>query len=185
MAVTEDTVVKAFREGGGVIRCHARPRLREYTVGQHAFNVAGLISIFNPGASSRLLRAALWHDVPERWLGDIPTPLKQMQPDLGGLIKSAEEEIFELLGVDFNLTKEEKIWLKAADMLELFIYAREEIALGNKSAISLARDTIKIIDDLIKNNKFPSRFADYVDSIRESNHMFLPDSVDYLRTEKY
>ena len=176
--------IKAIREGGQVKRCHARPDGgRSYNVAIHSYNMLGLLAVLYPSCSPRLYRAVVWHDVPERWIGDIPTPLKLLQPELAGLIHSAEEEIFEILDVDMSLTPEEEIWLKAVDITELWLWAREEIANKQMSNVELAKDCFKIIKELIEQDKFPEPIKEYVMNIKNEGHRFMPDSVDYLREQ--
>jgi hypothetical protein len=175
-----EAIVKAFREGGSVQRCHARQMLRPYSVAQHSFNLMGLISQFHPEPSAKLLQAALWHDVPERFTGDIPTPVKVLAPNIRVLLKEVEKRINDALQIThhMDLNDEDSIWLKACDMLELWIWAREERALGNTSCEALEKDVTKIIFKLRADDRFPQELFDYylVES-RELTHTFFHDDA--------
>ena len=66
--------------------------------------------------------AALYHDVPELILGDIPATAKWDYPELHQAFERAEKKVMDDLGLNFVLTAEEKNRLKMADMLELIMY---------------------------------------------------------------
>ena len=66
--------------------------------------------------------AALYHDVPEIILGDIPATAKWDYPELHQAFERAEKKVMDDLGLNFVLTAEEKNRLKMADMLELVMY---------------------------------------------------------------
>ena len=174
--------LKIYREGGFVKRCHARQMHREYLVGQHSFNVAGIIMTFCPSPSLALIKAALWHDVPERFTGDVPTPVKQLAPEIRDLLRLVERRVLTAVDEDFEdtLTDKEKEWLKAADMVELWLWAREEVALGNSAACSLEADAYAIILALRSRDKFPQELFDYVLSENKTDHVFLPDNADAI-----
>ena len=111
---------KALMEGGQVERFHCFPHHRPYSVAAHSWNMAALLSALYPGASKRLLQAVLFHDVAERWTGDSPYPLKHhLCPPAGKLLEKIEHRILEEgLGIQMDLSPNERDWLKALDMLE-------------------------------------------------------------------
>ena len=130
-------MVRAIREGGDTERCHTTPHHGSYSVAEHSWGVATLLAILHPDPSRDLLLAGLWHDVHERWTGDIPGSIKWSFSDIliGGINKL--ENTIELgLGIDhvLNLPSEELKWLKACDMLEFWLWSVDQIALGNQNA---------------------------------------------------
>ena len=68
--------------------------------------------------------AALYHDVPEIILGDIPATAKWGYPEIKQAFDKAEQKVFKDLGLVFVLTPEEERRLKMADMLELVLYTK-------------------------------------------------------------
>lgn len=127
--------VRAVREGGNVERAHTTPHHGSYSVAEHSWGVATLLSILHPNPSKELILAGLWHDVHERWTGDTPAPIKWC---LGNVtrdeIKRLENSIESSLGINFDLSAEDLKWLKACDMLEFWLWSMDQRALGNQNA---------------------------------------------------
>jgi 5'-deoxynucleotidase YfbR-like HD superfamily hydrolase len=92
------------------------------TVGAHSYAVSVLIDQLWPDSTKQLIMAALYHDVPEIILGDIPATAKWAYPEIQQAFEKAEKKVFDDLGLIFVLTPEEKSRLKMADMLELVLY---------------------------------------------------------------
>lgn len=93
------------------------------TVGAHSYAVSILIDQLWPDSSKQLIMAALYHDVPEMVLGDIPATAKWSFPEVLQAFEKAEKKVMDDLGLTFVLTPEEKSRLKMADMLELVLYS--------------------------------------------------------------
>ena len=91
-------------------------------MGAHSYAVSILIDQLWPDSSKQLIMAALYHDVPEIILGDIPATAKWDYPELHKAFEKAERKVMEDLGLNFVLTADEKNRLKMADMLELVMY---------------------------------------------------------------
>ena len=127
--------VRAIREGGNTERCHTTPHHGSYSVAEHGWGVATLLAILHPNPSRDLILAGMWHDVHERWTGDIPSPIKWC---LGNVtkdeLKRLAESIDSSLTINFDLSTEDRKWLKACDMLEFWLWSIDQIALGNRNA---------------------------------------------------
>lgn len=127
--------VRAIREGGSTERTHTTPHHGSYSVAEHSWGVATLLAILHPNPSSDLILAGMWHDVHERWTGDMPAPIKWC---LGNItkdeIKRLEDSIESSLGIKFDLPAEDRKWLKACDMLEFWLWSMDQQALGNVNA---------------------------------------------------
>ena len=129
--------VRAIREGGYTERAHTIPHYGGYSVAGHSWNVATLLAILHPDPSKELILAGLWHDVHERWTGDIPGSIKWgFSNVLKEELKELEEVIETSLGINhvLNLPLEDLKWLKACDMLEFWLWSIGQKALGNKNA---------------------------------------------------
>lgn len=123
-------LIKQLREAGAVKRCHTHAG-PTYNIAEHSFGVASiLIALMPQRPSAELLRAALTHDVPERWTGDTPAWAKWASPELARALEALEERILESLGLEEELTPYEARWLKAADSLELWLWCKEQAGLG-------------------------------------------------------
>ena len=124
--------VRAIREGGNVERTHTTPHHGSYGVDKHSWGVATLLAILHPNPSKELILAGLWHDVLERWTGDIPAPSKwRLGKVVMDEIKRLENSIESSLGINFDLSAEDLKWLKACDMLEFWLWSIDQGALGN------------------------------------------------------
>lgn len=147
--------VYAAREAGHVERAHVMPHIGGYSVATHSYHALSLLLILHPepGPSPNLMRAVLWHDGAERWLGDLPSPAKGMSlhndgvegPEtLGEAYESIEEETLVHKGfalprrqgngemLPWNITIQELQWLKAVDALELLMWCLDQVNLGNR-----------------------------------------------------
>ena len=125
--------IKAVREAGWVQRMHTTPHHRPHTVAQHSWSMAAMLLLLHPDPSRELIQAALFHDVAERWTGDMPAPMKWwINPEIGIAMAHAEAGILIELGLANKLSEEETKWLRALDILDLYLYAKDELNLGNR-----------------------------------------------------
>ena len=95
------------------------------TVGAHSYAVVVLLDQLWDNCSKNLLLSALYHDVPEIVLRDIPATAKWSYPDVQKVFKKAEQKVMKDLDIDFVLTDRELNRLKMADMLELVMYCHK------------------------------------------------------------
>lgn len=133
---------KALLEGGRTERFHATPHHLPYSVAQHSWGMAALLEAFWPDAPARLLKACLFHDVAERWTGDMPAPGKWwLCPEANAHLKAAEAQITRQLQVDYErgLDGELTNWLKALDLLELLLFCMDELHMGNMNVKQTVR----------------------------------------------
>jgi 5'-deoxynucleotidase YfbR-like HD superfamily hydrolase len=125
--------VDTIRSGGAVKRYHTVPTVGEQTVAAHSWGVAVLLIRILPGCSKQLLIAALFHDVAEKWTGDIPADAKWREPEVSTLLKRVERDVERALDIDIMLTDEERIILSACDRLELLWFCVEQARIGNQN----------------------------------------------------
>ena len=132
------TRIKAVREAGLVERCHTVRHNSSYNNAQHQYGVASLCHLLFP-EHPHLVGYALFHDVAERWTGDIPSPVLKNQPELKKHLSLVDEKIASWLNLpcEHTLTGDEFRMLKAADSLELWLWACEEIRSGNLEVLGL------------------------------------------------
>jgi hypothetical protein len=84
--------------------------------------------------SAKLLKAALFHDMPEHHVGDTPAPAKWANPKFAEELRTTERMEEERLGIDRvldSLSAQEQWHLDLADLLELCSYAYDQILKGN------------------------------------------------------
>jgi 5'-deoxynucleotidase YfbR-like HD superfamily hydrolase len=130
------TLLLAARESAQVERCHTLPHIGSYSVGQHCYGALALLLLLHKSPSLDLIKAVAFHDLPERWLGDIPSPGKTGA--IAKAFQATEAEIFEKLGLQFDLTDDDKFWLKLVDVLDLWVWTKEQQTLGNHAADEIA-----------------------------------------------
>lgn len=124
----------AAREGSHVRRCHTIPHHGEYTVGKHSYDAVNLLLFLYPGEPSiNLIKAILWHDLGERWAGDAPYPATLKDEGFAEGYRRVEELGRQEHGIHIpQLTAFEAQWLSAVDKIELYLWAQEQLALGNR-----------------------------------------------------
>jgi 5'-deoxynucleotidase YfbR-like HD superfamily hydrolase len=93
-------------------------------IGEHSFGVALIIVQLHPDPSVNLIKAALYHDLAEGALGDIPATAKWRFQQYDDAFTQAEHQINAEMGIVVEITHEEKVWLACADMLELLFYCQ-------------------------------------------------------------
>lgn len=143
--------VKFVREAAVVDRCHTVPHFGNYPVGLHSYNMLAILRILWSDCPINLVWAILEHDVPERLTGDIPSPVKWFKIVDRDQLKIAEAtinaEIFGCNSEDF-LNLNEMNWLRGLDILELYMWCRDQEMLGNKNV----RKMMGRIDNHIREN---------------------------------
>jgi 5'-deoxynucleotidase YfbR-like HD superfamily hydrolase len=125
--------VAALREGSHVLRCHTVPHFGEYSVGKHSYDMLTLLFALHPDPSVALIKAITYHDQGERWVGDIPSPAFDGRPVFRKEFEEAQAfGQLVITGIEMpELTQEETNWLHATDKVELFLWAKEQAAMGN------------------------------------------------------
>lgn len=129
--------VRLAREGAAVERCHAHPHLMRYSVGHHTCDLLTLLTLCWQSdhngqlPSAGLLVVASFHDVVERITGDLPSVTKHHTP----WADVVEDRALTRLGVGVEITDEERDYLNAADSMEVWFWAREELARGNRAFV--------------------------------------------------
>lgn len=121
-------------EGGEVERCHAIPHIGEYNIAQHSWRAVMLLYVLYPEASKNLIHALMFHDCHERYIGDTPATALWSDGEFAKRYTALGKKTDMALGVDFDLTHEEVMWLSALDKLELFLWTKDQVALGNYKA---------------------------------------------------
>lgn len=169
------TRIAATREAGTVRRCHIVPHHGQYNIAQHSYGAASLLLLLHPCPSRELVKAVLWHDVGERWLGDMPAPAKWDNPELGRVYEEAEQKLLERLGLAQKLTDEELNWLKAVDTLDLWLWCREEEALGNEAVTAMRRACEAVTEKRGLEGSLPEPVRAFYVAAKQQPHRRLSD----------
>lgn len=132
--------IAAIREAGKVRRCHVFPINGEYNVAIHTYNAIGLYMALCPDQNLNTVATILTHDLPERWLGDVPAPAKWENPKLKEVYEDAERDILRALELEFDISTMDSLWVKGCDMLEFLLFCIDQERLGNRNiSVPMAR----------------------------------------------
>lgn len=154
-----------LRKGSKVKRWHTITNVKEQTVADHSWGVASIIIDIWPDSSTSLITFALWHDIPEFIVGDVPVTAKWQNENLARVVEEAETQVAKEHGLYVKLTETEKLKLAIADLLEVLWYASEEVALGNSNFLEVFHTARKKLETLIQ----PMGCEAYV--IKTINHL--------------
>lgn len=127
--------LEAMRRGGKVKRLHTIRTINEHSVAEHTFNVIAILNqmykLMGKPMPAHMYEAALYHDLPEQFTGDIPAPVKWGNPAIKDELDNLEADLNREYGWETNLTDEEYGLLKLADYVDLYVSVREEVVMGN------------------------------------------------------
>lgn len=170
--------VQATREAGAVQRFHVARHTRNYDVAQHTFGALNLLLILHPNPSIELVRAVMWHDVAERWTGDIPATAKWMSEELKAGSDRLEARILGHLGLEQKLNEEEERWLKAVDTLDAWLWCRENSS--DPHVYNVGHTYIHYLWQMFHDGKLPQNAADFFVSLVDRPYSVLPDQLHEL-----
>ena len=123
MCGTNEQVFSAWASGG-VMRCHADSRDGMYTVAEHVGGMMLLLFQLKESPSEYLCRAIAQHDMAEFILGDLPHTAKVRFPELRLAYEKAEAEVEdEMNAVQCHLSRTDRAWLRALDLLDFWMFA--------------------------------------------------------------
>ena len=137
-----------LRKAGKVKRYHTMSTHGAQTIAEHTFYVCLLLMELVEKPSVMLLKAALYHDLPEHETGDIPATTKWKYPKLAEEVKAAESDFIERHGLSVSLPDKDWLALKYADMGELVLYCIDQIMLGNRNMIPVGKRGLDFLRDL-------------------------------------
>lgn len=131
-------MIRRLREAGQVKRCHALVHNDPgYTDGKHSFDAVSMLLILHPNPSMSLVKYMLWHDMAERWAGDLPASAKWSAPDLHIAYEQFEWKVMDSMlpmvsAANAALTLEDRRWVRAMDLLEFAMWVEDQLAIGNQ-----------------------------------------------------
>lgn len=155
----------AAREGGHVQRVHGTPHIGEYTVGKHSFDALSILLVAHPNPTVNLIKAVLWHDVAERWVGDLPAPVLNAFPELKEAYERAEAQVQQQKGLELPpLAPDEKLWLKLVDRVEFWLWCKDQLLLGNRHVEAMEQRTRELINEMPLPDVYAQNLVDQVSS---------------------
>lgn len=121
-------------EAGSVKRWHTKLTIKDQDLAAHSWGVAMICAHIYPH-NAELIQAALTHDLHEHEAGDIPYPFKRGNPAVKEAYAKQEESFAKDHAIAPYLGEELYHALKWADMMELLMWARREINMGNRNLL--------------------------------------------------
>lgn len=143
--------ITQLRFAGRVQRAHIIPHHGSYSDAEHQWNVAILLFLLWPLDWANLGLIALTHDVPEGWTGDIPSNVAKLLDIRCSGLETKLLDIFDLPSMH-RLSEVDQAKIKACDLLELYLWCREEVAHGNRS---MTMDVIREIELYVREKPLP------------------------------
>ena len=138
-----------LRQAGQVRRFHTVSTIGHQTVAEHSFNLCLiLLDLFDGNVSANLLKAAMYHDLPEVETGDIPATLKWRSKEISEALKNFERSFEKIYGLEVELTEDEQRALKWADMYELVLYCLDQLEMGNRNMLIIADRGVEYLCEL-------------------------------------
>lgn len=166
-------VIKEYRRMLNIQRLSGTPKLKGYDLAQHSYYVALLYLHFarkeEISVNVVILEKILKHDLLEIYTGDLPWPAKNLNDMTQTSWMAIEDEISDTYPIAKPFTdskikqylNEQQLKLfKVIDLLELWIFCKEEITLGNASkevkhveenCVNLMKGKFESVDKFIKN----------------------------------
>ena len=175
-AVSQLTKVLAIREASKIERSHIVPHHGSYSNGFHQYNVAAMLLVLHPEPSSRLIRACMFHDVAERFVGDTPYTAKQTFPYLKEALQGAESSVDHILGINETLSLPEQQWLVSLDMVEFYLWCDDEIEMGNRNARTPHQNAWKVIKE--RWDSFPKPVQAFINQFQGEHPVRLSDYIE-------
>lgn len=130
--------IRRLREAGNVRRGHVLPHNDHgYTDGKHSFDALSILFILHPDPSMPLIKFMLWHDMAERYAGDLPSTARNADRVLADHYSALERQIYRshfpmIADVFHRLTEEDMRWVRAIDSLEFKLWRADQLAAGNR-----------------------------------------------------
>lgn len=133
-----------------VTRYHTWSTIQKETVGQHSHGVGIIYARYfsrlaaDAYESYCAMRYILEHDLEELWTGDLPFPVKLRYPEIKPALERATADARTAVGcADFpQMSRQTHRAVKICDLLQMYLFGRHEVAMGNKFAVPIVHDTL-------------------------------------------
>lgn len=158
--------VTYLREASNVERSHTLPHHGSYSVGKHSYDAVMLLLALKPDASLNLVKAVLYHDLGERFSGDMPSPAKTHDGELSRRLDRFEEKARDFLTLGVKLDSEERRWVHAVDKVEFLLWCKDQLALGNMNAAAAIGNLLSALN----HSDLPQVVVEFINSHEWTRH---------------
>lgn len=169
----ENRRINVLREASHVELMHTVPHHGSYTVGQHAFDSVMLLIMFHPNPSNELFKAVLTDGLSKRYVGDMPIPAEMQDGELSKRLARLRALVSVEMGIDCKLTEQDRVWVKAVSKVERFLWAKDQLMLGNQNAGSI----IGSLQSWFRHNRIPVELSKFI-----TGHVVLRTPDEFPRT---
>jgi len=165
--------IRNILHSGEVVRFHNHVGVDKQKTSEHQWGVALIVQYIHKDCSKSLLLAAMTHDAAEYFTGDVPFPAKQMNRQLNDLLRQMEISWEKDNGVYFELSREDHVVLKMADVLEGLWFCIGQVRIGHINAKRPFRKWRKFFSDSFSAHKqtYPKAFELYSKLIQEMEEL--------------
>ena len=166
---SSDPLALALR-GGHTRRFHTQGLEFHQNVAEHTWRMLVILHYLWPTLDVHIMRVALFHDVAEGVVGDLPAPIKRV-PGVRAAMAQMEEDLMDHLGLpgEHNLAQEDLAKLKCADYLELALTCAAQ---PGKEALRIRNTALGYVHKLAE--KLEQQDANVV-------HLFITDHLKPVR----
>jgi hypothetical protein len=150
--MNREKLLATARLAGEVVRYHTWPMHHRQTVGEHTWQCMRIYwQIWGP-LPPMLTTYFIWHDAGELACGDLPFPVKSINPIIKAEMDELEERAVERMGGadprEIHGHTLFKTRAKACDLIDMHECGLAEVAMGNKFAQPIVDDTLRALERL-------------------------------------
>ena len=156
-----DERLRAQREGGAVLRCHTTPHHGHYDNAQHSFNMLVLLHGLFPAARPEVAKAIVYHDLAERYTGDLPAPMLLENNALRAELNQVQERWEREMGLVIDLNHEDWLLMKAIDKLEHWLWCHDQLGMGNRCVETHIVKLDEIFTQMAATGKLPEEIEEF------------------------
>jgi hypothetical protein len=147
--MNREKLLATARLAGEVLRYHTAPMHHRQTVGEHTWQCMRIYWQIWGQLPSELTTYFIWHDAGELACGDLPFPVKSINPIIKLEMDTLEEAAVERMGgINYSLPLLLKTRAKACDLIDMHECGLAEVAMGNKFAQPIVDDTLRALERL-------------------------------------
>lgn len=145
------------RAAGDLKRYHTWRTIQEQTVAAHSWHYMRILLAIWPECPREILIDAMFHDIGEIGVGDLPYPVKAHNPNLKAEMDKLERDTHLAMCLPWSvpapIRSNLKInWiLKLAHMMEMWEFGLTEFELGNNHGKAIVERCMEAIEHLFEN----------------------------------
>ena len=147
----DDAVRLDTRLAGQVQRYHTWPISRPQSIAEHTWQMLRIYMSIMIEPDSKVIYHILFHDIGEHHTGDVPYPVKSLNPPLKAAMDTIETESWENqlaywdARKDYELHKWDLQLIKQIELIEMAEFGMDEMCRGNRHGFIIADRCLKVV----------------------------------------